>query len=404
MRFCFVTTFFPPLHFGGDALFVARLANALANRGHDVEVIHCADAYEALGGTAVEAKTPEWIHPEIVVHTLRSRLGFVSPVWTQQIGTPGPKAKELKRLLARDFDVIHFHNISLIGGPGVLAYGNAIKLYTVHEYWLVCPAHMLFRMNREACGEARGCARCMVAHRRPPQAWRATGLLERSIGHIDAFLSPSRYGIEIHKRFGFPGALRYLPNFHPSTHTHVGEVERAPNTFLYAGRLERLKGVAPLVDFFKRWPQGDLRIAGVGSEREALEGRAGGAGNIHFLGSLDHETLQKEYGRAAALIVPTLGSEQFPLVVLEALANGTPVVANDSGPLREIVEESRGGFIYRDETELEDILAELIARPEVGRAKGKEGRERAHEKWSEQAHLVRYFATIDEIRNARDAG
>ena len=90
------------------------------------------------------------------------------------------------------FDVIHFHNVSLAGGPGVLEYGDAVKLYTTSEHWLVCPMHVLFRYNREPCVEPH-CLRCTVAFRRPPQLWRYTGLLERAVKHVDLFLSPSRF-------------------------------------------------------------------------------------------------------------------------------------------------------------------------------------------------------------------
>ena len=43
--FNFVTTFYPPYNLGGDGIFIYRLANALAARGHRVDVVHCADAY-----------------------------------------------------------------------------------------------------------------------------------------------------------------------------------------------------------------------------------------------------------------------------------------------------------------------------------------------------------------------
>ena len=44
MRFCMVTTFYPPYHFGGDATFVQARARALVSEGHHVEVVHCEDA------------------------------------------------------------------------------------------------------------------------------------------------------------------------------------------------------------------------------------------------------------------------------------------------------------------------------------------------------------------------
>ncbi len=40
LRFAMITTFYPPHHFGGDAIFVQRLAQALARRGHSVDVIY----------------------------------------------------------------------------------------------------------------------------------------------------------------------------------------------------------------------------------------------------------------------------------------------------------------------------------------------------------------------------
>ena len=48
LRFCMITTFYPPYSFGGDAVFVQRLCNELASRGHHVEIIHCRDSFRIL--------------------------------------------------------------------------------------------------------------------------------------------------------------------------------------------------------------------------------------------------------------------------------------------------------------------------------------------------------------------
>ena len=53
-----------------------------------------------------------------------------------------------------DTDVVHFHNISLVGGPGVLGLGanrRAVRIMTAHEHWLICPMHLLWKYDREAC-------------------------------------------------------------------------------------------------------------------------------------------------------------------------------------------------------------------------------------------------------------
>src|SRR5262249_41637194 len=151
MRFCMVTTFYPPYNFGGDGIFIHQLSNELAQRGHHVEVVHCQDAYWLLHGETPSA--PYQDHPNVKVHALRSPTGFLSPLVTQQTGRPALKSSQLKAILEQPFDVIHFHNISLVGGPKVLEYGRGVKLYTLHEYWLICPTHMLFKFDREVCTE-----------------------------------------------------------------------------------------------------------------------------------------------------------------------------------------------------------------------------------------------------------
>ena len=50
-------------------------------------------------------------------------------------------------------DVVHFHNISLVGGPGVLGLGanrRAVRIMTAHEHWLICPMHLLWKYDRRS--------------------------------------------------------------------------------------------------------------------------------------------------------------------------------------------------------------------------------------------------------------
>ncbi len=76
MKFCMVTTFYPPYHFGGDALYVYQLSQHLVQMGHHVEVIHCRDAFNVL---ATEPNPSVADHPDIIVHSLQSRAGALSP-------------------------------------------------------------------------------------------------------------------------------------------------------------------------------------------------------------------------------------------------------------------------------------------------------------------------------------
>lgn len=117
LRFCMITTFYPPYNFGGDGIFVRRLSHALAQRGHHVEVIHCCDAYRTLARREPDTGYDE--PPNVIVHGLKSPVGLLSPLMTQQTGYPAFKAARIRNILNQGFDVIHYHNISLVGGPGL---------------------------------------------------------------------------------------------------------------------------------------------------------------------------------------------------------------------------------------------------------------------------------------------
>src|SRR3972149_4863880 len=150
LRFCMITTFYPPYNFGGDGIFVHQLSNALAKLGHQVDVIHCIDAYRLL--VRQEPTNSYNDHPNVTVHGLKSQFGFLSPLATQQTGFPFFKSAQIRQVLEKGFVAIHYHNISLVGGPKILEYGQGIKLYTMHEYWLGFPPPVLFRFNRSPRG------------------------------------------------------------------------------------------------------------------------------------------------------------------------------------------------------------------------------------------------------------
>jgi glycosyltransferase involved in cell wall biosynthesis len=417
LRFCMVTTFYPPHSFGGDAVFVQALSRGLVAQGHEVDVIHCVDSYRALapappppagrlaaaaGGSEARsapaaARATEATPEGLSVHGLHSPFGVLSPLATQQTGWPLLKAAEMRRLLAaKRFDVIHFHNVSLIGGPAVLRYGSALKLYTLHEHWLLCPMHTLFRDNRELCTEKR-CFSCSLRYRRPPQLWRYGRLLARSVGHVDSFLAPTEFTRRLHLASGLPMKIAVLESFHhPEPPEALAPVPPRP-FFLYAGRLERIKGVDTLIAAFRAYRAADLVVAGDGGEAGALRAQAQGCDNIRFLGNLPRERLAALLPRALAVLVPSLGYEVFPLVVLEAFAAGTPVIARDRGSLAEIVHGSGGGLLFGDAAGLQACLRRMQEQPALRQALGSAGRRAWQSRWTLAAHLRRYLSLIEAL-------
>ncbi len=400
MRFCLATTFYPPYHFGGDGVLVYRLANALARRGHEVHVVHHPGARTLLAGGPSPGSYPN--HPNVSLHPLgsgaRGKLGLLLG---HQLGRPALQRRELERLLGGPFDVIHFHNVSLLGGPGVLACGRTIKLCTLHEYWFVCAMHVLWRLDREACSR-RTCLRCTLAGGRPPQLWRSTGAVARGVRHVDAFLAPSAFARAMNLAQGFPAPIRVLPHFIPDEETQAdcAGAPMAPHRpfFLYVGRLERLKGIHGLVERCRRFPHADLVVCGAGSCEVELRELAVGASHIQFRGWIPHSELRELYRAATAVVVPSLCYETFGLVPLEAFAARTPAIVRRAGALPELVEQSGGGLVYESDGELigamESLLTDRVRRDGLG-DRGYEAYRRCY---SEEVHLGRYFEIIRQLQ------
>lgn len=403
LRFCMVSTFYPPYNFGGDGIHIYRLSNELAFRGHSVDVFHCEDSFVMMNGGHPTAKFPN--HERVTRRPFRSGLGMLSPLITQQTGVPFFKG-ELKRALEQGkYDVIHYNNMSLIGIKA-LSYGSAIKLYTAHEHWLVCPMHVLWKYNREVCTE-KSCFQCQVRGKRPPQMWRKTGLMDRMLKHVDCFLSPSRFTLRKHLEMGLDIPFQQMPYFLPKPPETVeapDEASRRPPYFLFVGRLEYIKGVHNLIEALRHRPDFQLLIAGDGEYRNQLEKQAEGCANIQFLGRLSQESLADLYRNATAVIVPSICYETFGIIIIEAFSHKTPVIVNDLGALPEVVEDSDGGYTYRSGNELITAMEKLAADRTLRDELGEKGHRAFLKYWNEDAHIEKYLGVIESIRQRKSDG
>jgi glycosyltransferase involved in cell wall biosynthesis len=402
LRFALVTTFFPPYHFGGDGLAVRRLAHAIARRGHEVEVVHDVDAFRALN------KGPEPVAPVesegVRVHRLQSRWGSLSCLATQQLGRPLVHGRRIRQILGRGFDVIHYHNVSLIGGPRILSYGSGIKLYTAHEHWLVCPTHVLWRHNREIC-DSRQCIRCVLRHRRPPQLWRAGGALERNSAHVDAFLTLSRFAADKHQEFGFNRKLAVIPPFLPDHEDGEAESDRPAASdrpfFLFVGRLEVIKGLQDVNPLFGHDAPAELWVAGSGAYEADLRRLAGSSSNVRFLGQKTPAQLRLLYRSCCGVVLPSRCFEVFPMVALEAFREGTPIVARRLGPFPEIIDQSNAGILFETPDQLRRALARLAGEDGLRPSLGRNGREAYRRLWSEGVAMNAYFGLIRGLASKR---
>ncbi len=392
-----LTTFYPPYSFGGDAIGVERLSKALARRGHDVTIVHDVDAFVSLAGGEPDRTTSDG---DVRVIGLRSRHGLLSNLLTHQMGKPIVHRRRIDDLLKPGaFDIVWYHNVSLIGGPGLLAMGDGLKIYEAHEHWLVCPTHVLWRHDREICRQ-RQCLRCVVSYRRPPQIWRYTGMLDRHLGFIDAFIAKSEFSRRKHQEFGFSREMNVVPYFLPKNETQPPSGSGRPHDrpyFLFVGRLEKIKGLDDVIPVFADFPDTDLLIVGDGSYESELRQRAEGISNVIFTGRLSQHQLAQYYEHAIALIVPSVCFETFGIILIESFRNGTPVIARNLGPFGEIVSQCDGGELFANSRELKDAIRRMKNEPDHRKKLANNALSGFKTHWSEDSVMTAYFAVL---RNA----
>ncbi|MEA2604301.1 MAG: glycogen synthase [Acidobacteriota bacterium] len=191
----------------------------------------------------------------------------------------------------------------------------------------------------------------------------------------------------------------------------VDGMDGEPGYLLFVGRLRIRKGVEVLLEALKdlhsRHPEGSaatLRIAGDGEHRRRLERRAaelelGRA--VAFLGTCDTGRVRRLLAGAAALVVPSI-YEGMPLVVLEAMAAGVPVVASAVSGIPEVVVDGETGWLVppEDPEALAAALSEVLAGPAEARRRGEAGWRRVNERFRPSVAAARWR----EIVQATPAG
>lgn len=353
LRFLMVTSFYPPYHLGGDAVHVEYLAEALAARGHEVHVEFSPAAYRLKRRDAPPLSEEDH---GIYRHPIPSPFGRAQPAAAYVLGRSRAVSRHHAGLLrAIRPDVVHLHNISLLGSNLLRLRGPALTVYTAHDFWVRCPRSDLLKGGKHPC-ETPTCVSCSLASRRPPQLWRyGTGW--RGPQGVGFAIAPSRFmAAAIRPHVSCP--VLCLPNFAPDPNPG-GTVLNPADYYLFVGALEPHKGVPELAAAAERLPHMRIRFAGRGSlAGRLLELRGRGSRNIEVDGWLSHAELRPLYRRARALILPSTGFENAPLAAIEALAWGTPLLVSRRGGLGELLHDGTAGRSF--EPTCESLVDALV--------------------------------------------
>jgi glycosyltransferase involved in cell wall biosynthesis len=126
---------------------------------------------------------------------------------------------------------------------------------------------------------------------------------------------------------------------------------------LYAGRLERYKGLYLLLEALREIPQVTLTVLGDGRYRGELERLAAGM-DVHFEGFQANP--DRYYVQADIFVMPSIGPEGLPMVSIEAMAHGLPCLLSDLDVHREITAAGTAGMLFRSQ-DVDDLRKKLLA-------------------------------------------
>jgi glycosyltransferase involved in cell wall biosynthesis len=323
-------------------------------------------------------------------------------------------AAELSGLDPRD-TVVHVHAFAKALSPSIgrsLAASGLPLLYTMHEFFLVCPNGGFYEYpSARICHRVPMSMSCLTtncdARSYPRKLLRVVrhAALEHVAGmknlfpHIVTISALQERVIAPH----LPAATRFHRVDNPIAVAKAPPRSGPPGEFLFVGRISTEKGAPIFAEAARRAGVRPVFV-GDGPARAELEARYPEA---VMLGWRDEAGVQALMREARALVFPSVWYEGQPLTVYEALACGAPVIVSDACAGREAVEDGETGYWFRSGDA--DALGAHLTRLTDDDLAGRMGRAAYERYWAAPltigVHLDRIAALYDVVlRDAVGAG
>ena len=193
--------------------------------------------------------------------------------------------------------------------------------------------------------------------------------------------------------------------------SNLKEKYEAEHLILSVGRLVEKKGINYLIiamkDVVKYFPNAKLIIGGSGPERENLEDLTRSIGldsNVIFVGYIDDSELPVYYASCDLFVLPSVktkegDTEGLGVVLLEAMASGTPVIGSDIGGIKDIIEDGTNGLLAKpqDPEDLAEKIIKLLKDSELRHKLSEEGMKTIKEKFSWEIVAKKFADTIMKV-------
>lgn len=253
-------------------------------------------------------------------------------------------------------DLVHIHNTFPLASPAII---KAIKnervpvVMTLHNYRLMCLNALLFRDGRvcESCigklpvsGIVHKCYRGRMESS-VVALMLATHRLSGTWADVDSFITLSQFARKKFIRSGMPAEkIMVKPNF---VHPDPGIGQGGGRYAIYVGRLSKEKGIRTLLEAWKYLENVPLKIIGEGPLSEEVKQRTVRSRNVEWIGQQPRNKVLDFIGGASVLIFPSEWYETFPMVIIESLAKGTPIIAANLGSAAEIIKHHSTGLLFK---------------------------------------------------------
>lgn len=228
-----------------------------------------------------------------------------------------------------------------------------------------------------------------------PKSWlkaAARGFTRSQCNKVDALIVPSRPMLEVMQRYGVTQPMHIIPTgLHldefaggdgPTFRRQYGIEDQRP-VMAFVGRIAHEKNIdfllKVLVRVVQKLPNALLVVAGEGPavpHIKKMVARLGLTDNVLMVGYLDRESQLLDCYRAADLFVFSSKTETQGLVVLEAMAVGTPVVSTAYMGTKDVLVDGQGAWIAEDdEQDFADKVHHLLSNPEERVSLGRKGQD-----------------------------
>jgi phosphatidylinositol alpha-mannosyltransferase len=354
---------------GGVGRHVESLAEELSIQGHEVRLLAPYDPDDHLtrvlhrGARPERRPLPDHLIP--LGRTLGLPLnGAVSnlSLFPEAVSTLG---RELRRV---PYDVVHVHepNAAAAGWYATELAGAAATVATFHTY-----------------------SRSWMAGTLAANAFGARRLYSK----LNARIAVSEAAEWTARRF-YGGRYRIVPNGVDLSAARPAPGRRGERLeLLFVGRAEERKGLPVLLRAFEalRGAGVDARLTIAGATEDEVSPLLLDAEGVGVAGRVSEDDKWRLLGAADLLCAPSLGGESFGMVLTEAFASGTPVVASKIAGYRDVVRDRQDGLLVPpgDAVELGESLRDLALDPERRARMARSARERAERfAWPQVAREV----------------